>query len=84
MSKKNNNNQHLKQRIREQQQEINKLGNMNSYLCSVIDSQRLQMYTQFADVMYSVYAYTLQDGITREQAGNLMYNIVSAWDFSYE
>ena len=26
MSKKNNNNQHLKQRIREQQQEINKLG----------------------------------------------------------
>ena len=84
MSKKNNNNQHLKQRIREQQQEISRLNNMNTYLCSVIDSQRLQMYTQFADVMYSVYAYTLQDGITREQAGNLMYNIVSAWDFSCE
>ena len=84
MSKKNNNNQHLKQRIREQQQEINKLGNMNSYLCSVIDSQRLQMYTQFADVMCNVYSCAMEGSITEEQAGILMYSIVRDWDFTCE
>ena len=84
MSKKHNNNQHLKQRIREQQQEINKLGNMNTYLCSVIDSQRLQMYAQFADVMCNVYSCAMEGSITEEQAGILMYSIVRDWDFTYE
>ena len=84
MSKKNNNNQHLKQRIHEQQQEISKMHTMNEYLCSVIDAQREQMYTQFADVMCNVYDCAMEGSITEEQAGTLMYSIVRDWDFTCE
>ena len=51
MSKKNNNNQHLKQRIREQQAEIDALKRHTNDLRNIIRDMRENKFATYSEVM---------------------------------
>ena len=72
MSKNKHNNQHLKQRIHEQQYEIDRLKYLNKQMAISLSEMRLHEYQQFAGVMACVHEQAMLEVITEEQAGRLM------------
>ena len=72
MSKKNNNNQHLKQRIREQQGEINRLRRANQDYLDVLREMRENSLKTYADVMLVIFESFMMEDLTDELAGQLM------------
>ena len=77
MSKKNNNNQHLKQRIREQQAEINCLKRNNLDLRDVLREMRENRLKTYADVMLVIFESFMMEDLTDELAGKLMLSMTS-------
>ena len=72
MSKKNNNNQHLKQRIREQQAEIDSLKRHSKDLHNTIRTMRENKFATYSDVMLVIFENYMMDDLTEEQTGQLM------------
>ena len=72
MSKKNNNNQHLKQRIREQQAEINCLKRNNLDLRDALREMRENRLKTYVDVMLVIFESFMMEDLTDELAGQLM------------
>ncbi len=79
---KNQSNRQLRQRIREQNEEIEYLRALGMNMGRTIRAARAQMLQQFADVMCVLYNESLMDVISDEQAGKLMMSVVAGWDFS--
>ena len=77
MSKKNNNNQHLKQRIREQQGEINRLRRANQDYLDVLREMRENSLKTYADVMLVIFESFMMEDLTDELAGKLMLSMTS-------
>ena len=75
MSKKNNNNQHLKQRIREQQGEINRLRRANQDYLDVLREIRENSLKTYADVMLVIFESFMMEDLTDELAGQLMLSL---------
>ncbi|MBO5500691.1 MAG: hypothetical protein J6A48_01570 [Clostridia bacterium] len=75
MSKKNNNNQHLKQRIREQQGEINRLRRANQDYLDVLREMRENSLKTYADVMLVIFESFMMEDLTDELAGQLMLSL---------
>ena len=72
MSKKNNNNQHLKQRIREQQAEINALKRHTNDLRNIIRDMRENKFATYSEVMLVIFENFMMEELTDELAGQLM------------
>ena len=72
MSKKNNNTQHLKQRIRELQAEITHLKRNNLDLRDVLREIRENRLKTYADVMLVIFESFMMEDLTDELAGQLM------------
>ena len=72
MSKKNNNNQHLKQRIREQQAEITHLKRNNLDLRDALREMRENRLKTYADVMLVIFESFMMEDLTDELTGQLM------------
>ena len=77
MSKKHNNNQHLKQRIREQQQEINHLKRHNQELRDALREMRENRLETYSDVMLVIFASFMMEDLTEDLAGKLMLSMTS-------
>ena len=75
MSKKNNNNQHLKQRIREQQGEIIRLRRANQDYLDVLREMRENSLKTYADVMLVIFESFMMEDLTDELAGQLMLSL---------
>ena len=75
MSKKNNNNQHLKQHIREQQGEINRLRSANQDYLDVLREMRENSLKTYADVMLVIFESFMMEDLTDELAGQLMLSL---------
>ena len=75
MSKKNNNNQHLKQRIREQQGEINRLRRANQDYLDALREMRENSLKTYADVMLVIFESFMMEDLTDELAGQLMLSL---------
>ena len=84
MSKKNNNNQHLKQRIREQQQEINHLKRHNQELRDALREMRENRLETYSDVMLVIFEGFMMDDLTEEQAGQLMLSLTNVMMYNNE
>ena len=82
MSKKNNNNQHLKQRIREQQQEINHLKRHNQELRDALREMRENRLETYSDVMLVIFDSFMMEDLTEELAGKLMLSMTSVMLYS--
>ena len=82
MSKKNNNNQHLKQRIREQQQEINHLKRHNQELRDALREMRENRLETYSDVMLVIFESFMMEDLTEELAGKLMLSMTSVMLYS--
>ena len=72
MSKKNNNNQHLKQRIREQQAEIDSLKRKNEDLRDAFREMREKRFETYSNVMLVIFENFMMEELTDELAGQLM------------
>ena len=72
MSKKNNNNQHLKQRIREQQAEIDSLKRKNEDLRDALREMREKRFETYSNVMLVIFENFMMEELTDELAGQLM------------
>lgn len=72
MNKKNNNNQHLKQRIREQQAEINCLKRNNQGMRDALREMRENRLKTYTDVMLVIFESFMMEDLTDELAGQLM------------
>ena len=72
MSKKNNNNQHLKQRIREQQAEIDSLKRKNEDLRDALREIREKQFETYSNVMLVIFDSFMMEELTDELAGQLM------------
>lgn len=72
MSKKNNNNQHLKQRIREQQAEIDSLKRKNEDLRDALREIREKQFETYSNVMLVIFENFMMEELTDELAGQLM------------
>ena len=77
MSKKHNNNQHLKQRIREQQQEINHLKRHNQELRDALREMRENRLETYSDVMLVIFESFMMEDLTEDLAGKLMLSMTS-------
>ena len=77
MSKKNNNNQHLKQRIHEQQAYIERLKLDNKELRSILRDMRENRLQTYADVMLIIFEQFMMCDFSEEQAGKLMVLLTS-------
>ena len=84
MSKKNNNNQHLKQRIREQQQEINHLKRHNQELRDALREMRENRLETYSDVMLVIFDSFMMEDLTEELAGKLMLSMTSVMLYNNE
>ncbi len=84
MSKKNNNNQHLKQRIREQQAEIDALKRHGKDLHNIIRTMRENKFATYSDVMLVIFENYMMDDLTEEQAGQLMISLTDVMLYSNE
>lgn len=84
MSKKNNNNQHLKQRIREQQTYIDRLQGDIKTLRFFLREMRENKLQTFADVMLVIFEQFMMEGLTEEQAGKLMVLMTSTMLYTEE
>ena len=82
MSKKHNNNQHLKQRIREQQQEINHLKHHNQELRDALREMRENRLETYSDVMLVIFESFMMEDLTEELAGKLMLSMTSVMLYS--
>ena len=78
MSKKNNNDQHLKQRIREQQTEINHLKRKNLDMRDTLRELRESCLETYSDVMLVIFESFMMEDLTAEQAGKLMISMTGA------
>ena len=78
MSKKNNNTQHLKQHIREQQANIDRLKLDNKELRNILREMQENKLQTFADVMLVLFEQFMMCDLTEEQAGKLMVLMTSA------
>ena len=72
MSKKDNNNQHLKQRIHDQQIQINQLKRHNLDLRDALREMRENRLKTYADVMLVIFESFMMEDLTDELAGQLM------------
>lgn len=72
MSKKNNNNQHLKQRIHDQQTQINHLKRHNMDLRGALREMRENRLETYSDVMLVIFESFMMEDLTEELAGKLM------------
>lgn len=84
MSKKNNNNQHLKQRIREQDGQIKHLEAMNHHLMMRLNNMAFKQYKQYAVAMCCLHEQVEFGNMPEALAGELMLAMTDAWDFTYE
>lgn len=84
MSKKNSNNQHLKQRIREQQTYIDRLQGDIKTLRFFLREMRENKLQTFADVMLVIFEQFMIEGLTEEQAGKLMVLMTSTMLYTEE
>ena len=84
MNKKNNNNQHLKQRIREQQAEINHLTRNNMDLRDALREMRENKLKTYADVMLVIFDSFMMEELTDELAGQLMLSMTDVMLYSNE
>ena len=84
MSKKNNNNQHLKQRIREQQPEIDSLKRHSKDLHNIIRTMRENKFATYSDVMLVIFENYMMDDLTEEQTGQLMISLTDVMLYSNE
>ena len=84
MSKKNNNNQHMKQRIREQQAEIDALKRHTTDLRNIIRDMRENKFATYSDVMLVIFENYMMDDLTEEQAGQLMISLTDVMLYSNE
>ena len=82
MSKKHNNNQHLKQRIREQRQEINHLKRHNQELRDALREMRENRLETYSDVMLVIFESFMMEDLTEELAGKLMLSMTSVMLYS--
>ena len=84
MSKKNCNNQHLKQRIREQQAEIDSLKRHSKDLHNIIRTMRENKFATYSDVMLVIFENYMMDDLTEEQTGQLMISLTDVMLYSNE
>ena len=84
MSKNNNNNQHLKQRIREQQAEIDSLKRHSKDLHNIIRTMRENKFATYSDVMLVIFENYMMDDLTEEQTGQLMISLTDVMLYSNE
>ena len=84
MSKKTNNNQHLKQRIREQQGEINRLRRANQDYLDVLREMRENSLKTYADVMLVIFESFMMEDLTDELAGQLMLSLTNVMMYNNE
>ena len=84
MSKKHNNNQHLKQRIREQRQEINHLKRHNQELRDALREMRENRLETYADVMLVIFESFMMEDLTDELAGQLMLSMTDVMMYNNE
>ena len=84
MSKKNNNNQHLKQRIREQQAEIDALKRHTNDLRNIIRDMRENKFATYSDVMLVIFENYMMDDLTEKQTGQLMISLTDVMLYSNE
>ena len=84
MSKKTNNNQHLKQRIREQQAEIDSLKRHSKDLHNIIRTMRENKFATYSDVMLVIFENYMMDDLTEEQTGQLMISLTDVMLYSNE
>ncbi len=75
---KNHTNKDLKQRIRKQQKEIERLRYYNSELGMAVDELHLHTLSMFANVITTVYEQMMMDEISEDQAGKLMVALTGA------
>ena len=84
MSKKNHNNQYLKQRIREQQTYIDRLqGDIKNLRFFLREMHENKLQT-FADVMLVIFEQFMTDDLTEAQAGKLMVLMTSTMLYNEE
>ena len=84
MSKKNNNTQHLKQRIREQQAEIDSLKRHSKELHNIIRDMRENKLATYSEVMLVIFEGFMMDDLTEEQAGQLMLSLTNVMMYNNE
>lgn len=84
MSKKNNNNQHLMQRIREQQAEIDALKCHTNDLRNIIRDMRENKFATYSEVMLVIFEGFMMDDLTEEQAGQLMLSLTNVMMYNNE
>ena len=84
MSKKTNNNQHLKQRIREQQAEIDSLKRHSKDLHNIIRTMRENKFATYSDVMLVIFENYMMEDLTEEQTGQLMISLTDVMLYSNE
>ena len=84
MSKKNNNNQHLKQRIREQQAEFDALKRHTNDPRYIIRDMRENKFATYSDVMLVIFENYMMDDLTEEQTGQLMISLTDVMLYSNE
>ena len=84
MSKKNNNNQHMKQRIREQQAEIDSLKRHSKDLHNIIRTMRENKFATYSDVMLVIFEGFMMDDLTEGQAGQLMLSMTDVMMYNNE
>ena len=84
MSKKNNNYQHLKRRICEQQAEIAALKRDDMKMRNFIRSMRENKFTTYSDVMLVIFENYMTEDLTEEQAGQLMLSLTDVMLYSNE
>lgn len=84
MSKKNNNYQHLKQRICEQQAEIAALKRDDMKMRNFIRSMRENKFITYSDVMLVIFENYMTEDLTEEQAGQLMLSLTDVMLYSNE
>lgn len=68
----------MKQRLHEQQQEIERLKHNNREQCLLLNETRLCALQQFSDALTCVFEQCMMDVITEEQAGKLMIALTGA------
>ena len=82
MSKKNNNNQTLKQRIREQQTEINQLRHSNQEYRNALREMREKKLETYSNVMLVIFESFMMEELTDELAGQLMISLTDVMLYS--
>lgn len=81
---KNHSNKHLKERIRDQQKEIERLRYYNGELSMTVDELRPHNLQMFANVISTVFEQYMMDEIDEDQAGKLMVALAGAMQYADE